>query len=91
MKLYRIQARYKEIYIDKMLEAENDKAALETFSNGVNSGEIKGIDEGFYKADRVYITFEEVDRNVTTTISVKETSAGVQMGQPGITAEQSNA
>ena len=49
MKLYRIQARYKEIYIDKMLEAENDKAALETFSNGVNSGEIKGIDEGFYK------------------------------------------
>ena len=74
-----------------MLEAENDKAALETFSNGVNSGEITGIDEGFYGTDRVYITFEEVDRNVTTTTSVKETSAGVQMGQPGIAAEQSNA
>ena len=37
MKLYRIQARYKEIYIDKTLEAENDKAALETFSNGGTS------------------------------------------------------
>jgi hypothetical protein len=32
MKLYRVQANYKNIYVDEMLEAENDKAALEIFS-----------------------------------------------------------
>ena len=84
MKLYRIQARYKSIYIDKTLEASDDKAALETFSNGVNSGEITGIDEGFYGTDRVYITFEEVDRNVTTTTGVRETSVGVQVGNTSV-------
>ena len=79
------------MYFDKMLEAKNDEAALETFANGVNSGDIKGKEESFYGSNRPMITFEEVDRNVTTTTSVKETSAGVQMGQPGIAAEQSNA
>ena len=85
MKLYRIQARYKSIYIDKTLEAENDKAALETFSNGVNSGEITGTDEGFYGTDRVYITFEEVDRNVSTRTSGEEASVGIAVGNPSIT------
>ena len=48
MKLYRIQCRYNNIYIDKTLSAADDKAALETFAKGVESGEIKGTDEGFY-------------------------------------------
>ena len=91
MKLYRIQARYKSIYIDKTLEASNDKAALETFSNGVNSGEITGIDEGFYGTDRVYITFEEVDRNVSTRTSGEKTSAGIQMGNASVVSGQSNS
>ena len=85
MKLYRIQARYNEIYIDKTLEAENDKAALETFSNGVNSGEITGIDEGFYGTNRVYITFEEVDRDGSTRTSGEEASVGIAVGNPSIT------
>ena len=29
MKLYRVQVKYKNMYIDETLEAENDKAALE--------------------------------------------------------------
>ena len=84
MKLYRVQARYKNMYYNGMLEAKNDKAALDTFANGVESGEIKGIEESFYDASRPLITFEEIDRNVITTTGVKETSVGVQMGDTSI-------
>ena len=40
MKLYRVQANYKNIYVNEMLEAENDKAALETFTKKVDSGDV---------------------------------------------------
>jgi hypothetical protein len=40
MKLYRVQANYKNIYVDEMLEAENDKAALECFVKKVDSGDV---------------------------------------------------
>ena len=89
MKLYRVQARCKNIYFDKMLEAENDKAALEAFANGVDSGEIVGANEGFY-GDRVYITFEEVDRDATTKVNLGKTSVGVQVGQQSVGTGQSN-
>jgi hypothetical protein len=89
MKLYRVQARCKNIYFDKMLEAENDTAALEAFANGVSSGEIVGQDESFY-GSRTYITFEEVDRDATTKVNLGETSVGVQMGQHSVGAGQSN-
>ena len=85
MKLYRIQCRYNNIYIDKTLSAADDKAALESFAKGVESGEIKGTDEGFYGLNRVYITFEEVDRNVSTRTSGEEASVGIAMGNPSIT------
>lgn len=84
MKLYRIQCRYKNIYLDKILSAADDKAALESFALGVESREIKGTDEGFYHPDRVFITFEEVDSNVTTRTSSGETSVGVQVGEPSV-------
>ena len=89
MKLYRVQARCKNIYFDEMLEAENDRAALEAFANGVDSGEIVGADEGFY-GDSVYITFEEVDRDATTKVNLGETSVGVQVGQQSVGTGQSN-
>ena len=83
MKLYRVQVRYKEMYLNKILEAESDKAALEKFATEVESGAIQGTDEGFYDPDRVYLTFEEVDKkdvNVTTSSS-GETELGTQMGE----------
>ena len=89
MKLYRVQARCINIYFDEMLEAENDRAALETFANGVDSGEIVGADEGFY-GNRVYITFEEVDRDATTKVNLGETSVGVQVGQQSVGTGLSN-
>tara|TARA_B100000214_G_scaffold42057_1_gene26440 strand:- start:27633 stop:27854 length:222 start_codon:yes stop_codon:yes gene_type:complete len=72
-----------------MLEAENDKAALEAFANGVNSGEIVGADESFY-GNRVYITFEEVDRDATTKVNLGKTSVGVQVGQHSVVPGESN-
>ena len=90
MKLYRVQARCKNIYFDKMLEAENDRAALDAFANGVESGEIVGTDEGFY-GSRTYVTFEEVDRNATTKVNIGETSIGVQMGQPSVGSGKSDS
>ena len=85
MKLYRIQCRYKNIYVDKTLSAEDDKAALESFAKCVESGEIKSADEGFYDPDRVFITFEEVDRDVSTRTSGEEASVGIAVGNPSIT------
>jgi len=73
-----------------MLEAKDDKAALEAFANGVDSGEIVGADESFY-GNRVYITFEEVDRDATTKVNLGEASVGVQVGQPSIGSGESNS
>ena len=40
MKLYRVQVKYKNIYIDETLEAENDKAALDCLVKKVESGDV---------------------------------------------------
>ena len=81
MKLYRVQAKYKNILLDEMLEAENDKAALDTFSKKVESGETTEKDAGgFLNPNKLFITFEEVDRNATTKVNNGETSVGVQVG-----------
>ena len=82
MKLYRVQANYKNIYIDETLEAENDKAALENFVKKVVSGDINQKEgAGFHDPDFLFITFEEVDRNATTKVNNRETSIGVQVGR----------
>tara|TARA_Y100000022_G_scaffold114111_1_gene98531 strand:- start:82 stop:348 length:267 start_codon:yes stop_codon:yes gene_type:complete len=83
MKLYRVQAKYKNILIDEMLEAENDKAALDTFYKKVESGDITEKDAGgFLNPDKLFITFEEVDRDATTKVNIGKTSVGVQVGEP---------
>ena len=73
-----------------MLEADNDTAALEAFANGVESGEIVGADESFY-GNRIYITFEEVERDATTKVNLGETSVGVQVGNQSVRAGESNS
>ena len=92
MKLYRVQAKYKNILIDEMLEAENDRAALDTFSKKVESGGVTEKDAGgFLDPDRLFITFEEVDRDATTKVNIGKTSIGVQVGQSGIGTGESNS
>jgi len=83
MKLYRIQARYKDMYLNKIIEAESDRAALDKFATEVESGAIEGTDEGFYEPYKVFLTFEEVDKkdvNVTTSSS-GQIELGTQMGE----------
>ena len=80
MKLYRVQVKYKNMYIDETLEAENDKAALEYLVKKVDSGDvIEKEGAGFENPDLLFITFEEINRNATK-VNIGETSVGVQMG-----------
>lgn len=92
MKLYRVQANYKNIYVNEMLEAENDKAALETFSKKVDSGDVTEIaGAGFHDPNICFLTFEEVDRNATAKIDIGKTSAGVQVGDSSVGTGESNS
>ena len=87
MKLYRVQAKYKGILVDETLEAENDIEALDTFKSKVESGDYNEKDGGgFLNPDRLFITFEEVDRDATTKVNIGETSIGVQVGNQSIRA-----
>jgi hypothetical protein len=91
MKLYRVQANYKNIYVDETLEAKNDKDALETFSKKVNSGDVTEKEgAGFHNPDFLFLTFEEVDRDATTKVNIGKASVGVQVGQPSIGTGTSN-
>ena len=85
MKLYRVQANYKNIYVDEMLEAENDKAVLEYFVKKVDSGDVTEREgPGFHDPNVLFLTFEEVDRNGTTKVNIGETSVGIQVGNTGV-------
>ena len=92
MKLYRVQAKYNNIYVDEMLEAKNDKAALECFVKKVDSGDvIEKEGAGFHNPDHLFLTFEEVDRNATTKVNIGETSIGVQVGNQSVGTGQSDS
>ena len=87
MKLYRVQANYKNIYVDEMLEAKNDKAVLEDFVKKVDSGDvIEREGPGFHDPNVLFLTFEEVDRNGTTKVNIGKTSIGVQVGQSSVSS-----
>ena len=84
MKLYRVQANYKNIYIDEMLEAENDKAVLEDFVKKVDLGDVTEREgPGFHNPDILFLTFEEINRDATK-VNIGETSVGVQMGNTSV-------
>jgi hypothetical protein len=86
MKLYRVQANYKNIYIDEMLEAENDKAVLEDFVKKVDSSDVTIRQApGFHNPDFLFLTFEEVDRDATK-VNIGETSVGVQVGNTSVSS-----
>ena len=84
MKLYRVQANYKNIYVNEMLEAENDKAVLEDFVKKVDSGDVTEREgPGFYDPNVLFLTFEEINRDATK-VNIGETSVGVQMGNTSV-------
>ena len=86
MKLYRVQVKYKNMYIDETLEAENDKAALEYLVKKVDSGDvIEKEGAGFENPDLLFITFEEINRNATK-VNIGETSVGIQVGNTSVSS-----
>ncbi len=85
MKLYRVQANYKNIYVDEMLEAENDKAVLEDFVKKVDSGDVTEREgPGFHDPNVLFLTFEEVNRDGPTKVNIGEASVGVKVGNASV-------
>ena len=74
-----------------MLEAENDKAALECFVKKVDSGDvIEREGPGYHNPDHLFLTFEEVDRDATTKVNIGETAIGIEVGQPSFEPRKSD-
>jgi len=85
MKHYRIQVKYKNVYLDEIVSAENDKTALECVVKKVDSGEVKENEgAGFENPNMFFLTFEEVNRDGPTKVNIGEASVGVQMGNPSV-------
>ena len=85
MKHYRIQAKYKNMYVDEIISAEDDKTALECFVKKVDSGEVKEKEgAGFENPNLLFLTFEEVNRDGPTKVDIGETSVGVQVGNASV-------
>ena len=85
MKHYRIQIKYKNLYVDEIVSADNDKTALECFVKKVDSGEVKENEgAGFENPDIFFLTFEEVNRNGPTKVNIGEASVGVQVGNASV-------
>ena len=60
MRAYRIIAYKDDWRVDQVVEAEDDLKALRKFSEQVDAGEVKIIENSFTKNDRVHITYEEL-------------------------------
>ena len=87
MKHYRIQIKYKNLYVDEIVSADNDKTALECFVKKVDSGEVKENEgAGFEDPNFLFLTFEEVNRDGPTKVNIGETSVGVQVGNASVGA-----
>jgi len=85
MKHYRIQVKYKNVYLDEIVSADDDKTALECFVKKVDSGEVKENEgAGFEDPNFLFLTFEEVDRDGTTKVNIGKTSIGVEVGNTSV-------
>ena len=85
MKHYRIQVKYKNVYLDEIISAEDDKTALECFVKKVDSGEvIEKEGAGFEDPNFLFLTFEEVNRDGPTKVNIGEASVGVQVGNASV-------
>ena len=85
MKHYRIQVKYKNLYVDEIVSADDDKTALECFVKKVDSGEvIENEGAGFEDPNFLFLTFEEVDRDGTTKVNIGKASIGVEVGNTSV-------
>jgi len=84
MKQYRFQCYAAGLYFTSVVNAVDDKAAIEGFVQNMNNKQYSVKPDGFGRGmRRFHITYEELD-NGTTKVDSRETSVGVQMGKPGV-------
>ena len=60
MRAYRIIAYKDDWRVDQVVEAEDDKAALDKFSELVDKGKCKISEDGFTGNPRLHVTYEEL-------------------------------
>ena len=89
MKHYFVQIRYKGKYYSGTVSAETDGEALSQAEKKMKAGELQCQGEDFYDKSRTFITYEEI-KNGTAGVDIKETSIGVQVGEPGVISGESN-
>tara|TARA_Y100001937_G_C7083698_1_gene314277 strand:- start:661 stop:924 length:264 start_codon:yes stop_codon:yes gene_type:complete len=86
MKQYRFQCYVAGLYITSVVNADNDENAIKGFVQNLNDNQYSVKPDGFGRGmRRFHITYEELD-NGTTGVDIKEATAGVQVGNPSISA-----
>jgi len=84
MKQYRFQCYAAGLYFNSVVNAADDKTAIEGFAQNLNDKKYSVTEDGFGRGfRRPHLTYEELD-NGTTKVDSRETSVGVQMGKPGV-------
>ena len=84
MKQYRFQCYAAGLFFTSVVNAVNDEDAIEGFVQNLNNKKYSVEPDGFGRGmRRFHLTYEELD-NGTTEVDSRETSAGVQMGQPSV-------
>lgn len=78
MKAFRIQVRYKGYYTDGIVLGNNFHEAGLIYSEKVKSGEITAKPNSNYIPNRLFLTYEEVNRDDTISVNTsKEDRAGI--------------
>lgn len=84
MKQYRFHCYVAGLYFTSVVNAVDDEAAIKGFTQNLTDKKYSVKPDGFGRGMRRYhLTYEELD-NGTTEVDSRETSAGVQMGQPSV-------
>jgi len=75
MKAYRIIAYQNNLRVDHVVEAENDKAALNKFSELVDQGKCEITEDGFTGNSRVHVTYEELNESEKNRVVEKASTS----------------
>ena len=87
MKAYRFNVWYRHNHARHDVKAKNDEQAKNVFAAELNANKVKFVYDKFRPPNKCFVTYEEVDPNVTTNISPEKTETGTSMGQPSVRAE----
>jgi len=75
MKAYRIIAYQDNLRVDHVVEAENDKAALNKFSELVDQGKCEITEDGFTGNSRIHVTYEELNESEKNRVVEKASTS----------------